>query len=84
MLKIADITRDIIANNPLLQFGLYRDLYNVTQLAREITPQVKARTKKDVKLSAIVMALSRLQKEMTAQRICPEVFRIENLTITPT
>lgn len=66
MKKIGEATHDIVANNPLLHFGFYHRLLNLSQTARFIQPLVEARTKKSVRASAVLMNLSRLQAKLVA------------------
>ena len=64
MIKITDSVREIVDHNPSLQLGLAQRLTNLSQLARHIHAAVEARSKKSVKVTAITMALSRLQSEL--------------------
>lgn len=50
---------EIFQASPELQFGFLNGLFNLTQLAKFIRPMAEARTKKEVKETTIVMALSR-------------------------
>jgi hypothetical protein len=62
MIRLADVLKDLIDNNPLLQSGLKHRLLNLTQLSKFIRPQIEARAKKEASEAAILMALSRLQQ----------------------
>lgn len=81
MLKIPDSIRDIIDQNPFLRFGFVNNLFNLTKLAKFISPLIKARSKKDVTDSAILMNLSRLSK--LNKKTSPNVdhFKIDSLTV---
>lgn len=81
MIKISDSLRSLINNNSFLQFGLNARLFNLAQLAKFLTPLVKARTKKEVSNSALVMALSRLQSSVGSPQRAGPKFKVESLTI---
>ncbi len=81
MLSLSSILPSIVLGDPILQYGLQYRLFNLTQLARHIKPQIEVRAKKSVSESAILMALSRYQKQL--KKITPkhEQFKIEKLTV---
>ncbi|MBI4836025.1 MAG: hypothetical protein HY817_02080 [Candidatus Abawacabacteria bacterium] len=81
MIRISSAVRDIVQKNPVLQFGLTYKVLNLTQAAQYISPFVSVRTKKSVRTSALVMALSRLQKELIAKGPQTHDLTIENLAI---
>ena len=62
MIKASDALQEIVEANPLLHFGLREKLLNLSQLARFVHPLLEARTKKELQVQSIVMALSRLQQ----------------------
>ena len=80
MLKISDAIREIIDGNPLFQMGLGHRLLNLSQVAKHIHPLVEARTKKSVRVSAILMNLSRLQRQHE-KSTPPGDFKIDNIII---
>ena len=82
MRSISSVVTVIVDANPTLQFGLYHGLLNLTQVARFIRPQVEARLGKPVKVPAILMGLSRLQKELQ-QSVEPAAsgFEIERMSV---
>lgn len=81
MLTLADVLRDFIADNPFLQFGMRKRLFNLSHLSKELRPQIEVRAKKEVKDSTILMALSRLQRTMKAHTPHQDQVDIENITI---
>ena len=81
MKKVSDAVRDVISSNPLLQFGLNYRLMNLTQLARYIEPLIEARTKKDIGVSAITMALSRQQNDLALAAPKREDFLIKDIAV---
>ena len=64
MRKIADSVREIIDLNPSLKLGLSQRLMNLSRVARHIHGAVEARAQKPVQITAIAMALSRLQASL--------------------
>jgi len=80
MLKISDAIRDIIQKDSILHWGLYNRLLNLSKLADFIKPLVQTRTKKDIKTSAILMNLSRLQREIDKTPAANLDYRIDSLS----
>lgn len=64
MLKISDSIKELIAEEQFLQIGISNGLFNLTRLAAFIQPLVEAKTKKPVTVSAILMGLSRLNRNI--------------------
>jgi aspartokinase len=62
MKKISEAVASVVEGHPALSFGLSHRLLNLTQLARFLRPSVAAQTHKDVSESAVLMSLSRLQR----------------------
>ena len=82
MKKISQTLTEIVDGNELLKFGLQQRLLNLSQCARFLQTQVESRAKRKVELSALTMALSRLQKEMDEARIKTISFpKIVNMTV---
>jgi len=81
MLKLTDSVKEIISKNSFLNIGICSRLLNLSHVAKFIKPLVEARTKKDVKVGAILMSLSRLQKEAHKLASLTEKFEITNLTV---
>lgn len=81
MIKIPEAVESIVRSNPFFEFGISHRLINLSQLSKFIQPLIETRTKKLVKVSTVVMALSRLQKQMI--RLLPDVqnFKIENIDV---
>lgn len=82
-MKIGLALCDLVDANPFLAFGLSNRLFNLTQLAYYLCPLVEARTQKSIKPTALVTALSRLQKEMLVDGEPTNPYRIDKLIITP-
>ena len=68
MKKISTSLLEIIQNNEFLAFGLKNHLLNLSQTASYLKPFIEARTKKEVTESAILMGLSRLNREKIAKK----------------
>ncbi|MBI4975744.1 hypothetical protein HZC20_03630 [Candidatus Peregrinibacteria bacterium] len=81
MIKIPDAVRDMINKNPTLLWGLSNKLFNLSQLARFIKPLIESRTKKHVQTSAVLMSLSRLQKQTSKISQNLAKFKMEDITI---
>jgi hypothetical protein len=58
-MTIATAVDEIIGRSPFLEEALADGLINVSSLARQIRPEVKRLTRKDVQESAIIMAIHR-------------------------
>lgn len=82
MIKVSDAIIEIIHGNAFLEFGVYHQLFNFTQLARYLQPFVVVRTQKDVSTSAITMALSRLTPTLVRSAPKPSQFQLEKINIT--
>lgn len=67
MIKISDSVIELVDGNAFLRFGLYHRLLNLAQVARFIRPIIESQTRKPVRISAISMALSRLQNELSEE-----------------
>ena len=73
MIKASDAVREIVDNDPSLKTGLAQQLMNLSQVARHIHATVEARTHKNVHLSAITMALSRLRADLPQIELKPDL-----------
>ena len=67
MIKISDSVNELVLGDAFLRFGLYHRLLNLAQVARFVRPMIEARANKPVRTSAISMALSRLQNELSEE-----------------
>lgn len=81
MLKLNIELENLIKNNPWMVFGVRNKLFNLTSLANYLKPSLEVQLKKEVSVSSILMALSRLQKR--SQLISNQLvdFKIKNLTL---
>ncbi|MCB1045029.1 MAG: hypothetical protein KDC35_18955 [Acidobacteria bacterium] len=80
MKKIADALVEIIEANASLRFGFHYQILNLTQTAHFLKPLVEARTMKEVGISALVMALSRYQKQR-ATALSADRFQIDQIRV---
>jgi aspartokinase len=81
MLKISTAIQDIVGKNPFLVFGFHNRLFNLTSLGKFLKPSIEARTKKEIKETAILMNLSRLQKKIKAKSVLANKYEISDLTV---
>lgn len=61
MIKISTVVQDLVETSPFLTEALQDGLINVSALARRLQPEITKRLGKEVKESAIIMAINRLQ-----------------------
>lgn len=69
MIRVSQITENIVKESPFLEESLSQGITNYTALAKKIKPQIRKRLVKDVKMGAIVMSLRRLKVKLTRQSI---------------
>ncbi|MFT7183689.1 MAG: hypothetical protein ACI9QC_000008 [Oceanicoccus sp.] len=81
MLKISDALSTIINVNSFLKAGLSHRLFNLSQLARYLKPLVEARLQKEVKESAILMNLSRIQRDFTKTYKLTDEFLVQKISV---
>lgn len=67
MKKISTALTEIIARNNFLMFGLKNNLLNLSKTASYLKPLVEIRTKKQVADSAVLMGLSRINRQALAK-----------------
>ena len=60
MIKIRDAIKTALTGNPYVEYGLYHGLLNMAKVAEFIKPFIEVRTKKQVSMKALEMALSPL------------------------
>jgi aspartokinase len=82
VIKISEAIQDIISNSDQLLFGFHHQLLNLSQVARFIQPLVEARTQKRVRVSAILMNLSRRHQQWAQHPFHPQQqFYIDKINI---
>lgn len=69
MLKISQVVGKLISNDQFLQTGLEHRLFNLSQLADFLKPEVEAELGRKVSKSAILMHLSRTQSEQATGKL---------------
>ncbi len=82
MIKISDAISEIIEKNPILTFAFHHKLLNLTRTAEFLKPLIEARTKKEVRTSAILMNLSRHQKRYEKMALNNENFSVKDISVT--
>lgn len=80
MIKIQATVEDIAYSEEEALYALAKGFMNLSQYAKRIQKQVAQRTKKPVQVSGIVMALSRIQRELHS--IHPLIQNVKLNTIT--
>ncbi len=83
MRPIRSAILEVLNSSSELQFGFHSRLFNLTALANFIWPMLEAKTRKEVKTSSIVMALSRILRESKRRPTnqIQERFVIENISV---
>lgn len=80
MIKIQSVVRDIIRADIEARAALLHGYMNLSQYAVRIRPKVESLSKKEATINGIVVALSRLKNELSAEAsLMPEV-AITNIT----
>jgi aspartokinase len=82
VINISTALEGIIKSNYFLQFGIANRLLNLSQLAQFIKPLMEARTKKEIRISALKMNLSRLQKKYSKIMPQEQQFQFEDISIS--
>ncbi len=80
MIKIQDIVRDIVYNEEEALYALSCGYMNLSAYAKQIQDEVEDKAKKGVKTSGIVVALSRVQKELKKVNPLIQDIKINNIT----
>lgn len=80
MIKIQDIVRDIVYNEEEALHALAEGYMNLSAYGKRIQKEVEAKTKKEVHVSGIVVALSRVQKQLKKVHPLIQDIKINNIT----
>lgn len=80
MIKIQDVVRDIVYAEEEALYSLAKGYMNLSAYAKIIRNEVEEKTKKDVKVSGIVVALSRVQKTLNKINPLVQDIKINNIT----
>lgn len=81
MRKIGDAVEAILKGDEALGFAFHHRLLNLTRLARFIRPLVEAHTRKEVRDTAVLMALSRLQAKNPFPVLPAEELLLDTLSV---
>ncbi len=81
MIKVGDKIEEIIKGDHEALFCLSRGLLNLSSYARTIHFEIEKVTKKEVKLSTIIMALSRLSKKLNGVTPLLQEVCIDGMTV---
>ncbi len=80
MIKIQDIVRDIVYNEEEALYALAEGYMNLSAYGKRIQKEVEDKTKKEVHVSGIVVALSRVQKQLKKVHPLIQDIKINNIT----
>ncbi len=81
MIKVGQKVEEIIQKDHEAVFCLSRGILNLSSYARSIHKRIESATKKSVKLSTIIMALSRLQRRIDGVKPLLQEVKIDGLTV---
>lgn len=81
MIKVGEKIEEIIKGDHEALFCLSRGILNLSSYARGIHDTVEKMTKKDVKLSTIIMALSRLKQKIIGTTPLLQEVTIDGMTV---
>lgn len=81
MIKVGAKIEELLKADHEALFALSRGILNLSSYARGIHRSVEKATKKSVKLSTIIMALSRLKKELKGVRPLLQEVAIDGMTV---
>jgi hypothetical protein len=81
MIKVSEKIEEIIKGDHEALFCLSRGILNLSSYARKIHEAVEKKTKKQVKLPTIIMALSRLKKGLKGVTPLLKEVEIEGMTV---
>jgi len=80
MVTIARIVEKIVRDNPSLELMLSKDLISYSKLARYLKKEVKHELRKEVRDSAIIVAIKRLQEKAAKSYEMPKDLSARSLT----
>lgn len=80
MIKIQDAVRDILLSDDEALFALSHGYMNLSAYAKRIEKLIEEKTKKDVGIPAVVVALSRAGKEIKESDLLVQKVHINNIT----
>jgi aspartokinase len=64
MIRIADVIEQKVKSSPLIEEAMTSGLLNISAYARQIHNEIEEKTKKQVTIGSIIMALKRLEKDI--------------------
>ncbi len=81
MIKISDAVRDIVFESEIALTSLSEGYLNLSAYAKIIKKEIEDKTKKPLKTGSIVVALSRLSRDMKKQKsLLPNII-VENISV---
>ncbi len=82
MSSLHDALKEQVSENSFLQFGLGNGLFNLSQLARFLRSGLQARADRTISDSALIMALSRLGRDLQGKRRELERIELRNIQVS--
>lgn len=76
MITVPQAVEKTVRKSPFLEEALARKLINLSELARVIKPGIEEELLKDVSIGSIVMALKRLSKDLSTNRIDDQIIQM--------
>ncbi len=81
MIKVGEKIEEIIKGDHEALFCLSRGILNLSSYARSVHKEIERKTKKEVKFSTIVMALSRLHRKLSNVKPLLQEVTIDGITV---
>ena len=80
MIKIKDVVKEIVLKDEEILYPLTHKLLNLSAYAKKIKKQVEEKSFKEMQTQGIVVALSRIQKELEEQEPLLQEVVINNIS----
>ena len=80
MIKIQDVVKDIVHSDEEALYALAKGFMNLSAYAKQIKRSVEEKSKKDVQVTGIVVALSRIQKNLKGINPLVQDIKLNNIT----
>jgi len=81
MITVSNAVEQIIKQKPILEYSLFKNLVNLSAVAREIKQEVEQQTRKKVTEGAIIMALRRLNSRLSNKSLMVSKIKPSNITV---
>ena len=81
MITVTSVLEELISEHTAVPFSTPLHLINISALARELQPQAEARLQKPIKLSTIVVCLSRVLTRLPKNAHMPPQVRLDTFSV---